>query len=215
MKNKGYSLLEVSISMALLSIVSLMGFMALKSSTESAALSQAQGEIQANLRDVMTELVGTVREAYTQRTVDVVPPLAPEGAASVLVNAAGNSLTFQVPEPSASPGLVVASAPITVRFENEDVAEGAVGPNARLDSGEDKNGNGMLDRRLLWTQAGETRVVGGANNLSQARFELRPNAVNNNLRTTLYVFLEATKRYGGGEGILIRGQLESTIHLEN
>jgi len=213
MRKNGYTLLEVSISMALLGIVSLLSFMALRSSTESASLSQAQAQVQGNLRDAMNEITSAVRQAYSQRTVTVVPPLAPVGAISIQVPTDGRSVSFQVPVPSGTPDMVAVSPRITIRYENEDIAGGT--PNAVLDPGEDTNNDQLLTRRLVWTQAGTTRVVGGANDLSQVQFQLRPSLSGGNNLTTLYVFLESTKRYGVGEGKIIRAQTESTVYLEN
>lgn len=217
MRPSGYSLIELSISVALLSIVSLLGFMAIASSTGSAALAQAKGDVQGNLRDVMAELTSIVRQAYTQRTVDSVPPMAPPNTASIMLGTSGQvSVIFQVPEPSNAPGMVNSSAPITILYENEDKPDSTGKPNGLLDAGEDTNSDGMLTRRLVLTQGDVTRVIGGANDIGQVQFQLLPSiAAGNNQLTTLRIFLESTKRFGQGTGTLMRAQIESTVHLEN
>jgi len=139
--------------------------------------------------------------------------MAPVGTISIQVPTDGRSVSFQVPVPSGTPEMVAASPRITIQYENEDTGGGT--PNATLDAGEDTNNDQLLTRRLVWTQAGTTRVVGGANDLSQVQFQLRPSLSGSTDLTTLYVFLESTKRYGVGEGKIIRAQTESTVHLEN
>lgn len=216
MRNTGFTLLEVSISMAILSIVSLLGFVVLKSSTESAGLAQAKAEVQANLRDVMAEITSEVRQAYTQRMVDVVPPILPEGTESIRIAPGNASITFQVPQPTSGPDIVAPSIPITIAHENEDVGGGSLSGNSLLDPGEDVNEDGVLSRRVLRSQGGVTTVLGGANNISSVLFQLVPNqsAADNNL-TSLVIRLAATKRYGPGFRYEVREILESTVDLKN
>ena len=216
MRKTGFTMLEVTISMSLLSIVALLGFVVLRGSTESAALTQAKGEVQAGVRDAMTAITAEVRAAYTQRTVDAVPPIAPRDTDSIVVSAAGDEITFQVPVRLDTPEMVRSSTPITIRYENEDTYETGIGFNAILDPGEDLNEDGLLTRRLVRTQNGLSTVLGATNNISGVQFQLLPNQSNrNNQMTTLYIWLEASKRYGPGPGKMVRAQLETTIALEN
>ncbi len=215
MRNHGFTLLELTMSMGILTIVSLLSFVVLSSSTESAEMSRVKNEAQASLRDALAALSSEVREAYTQRTVNPVPPLAPVGAASISVSATGDSLTFYVPQPTGDATFVRASAPITIAYQNEDTKGGSPG-NGLLDLGEDVNGDKMLTRRLIRTQNGETTVVGSANDLSLVNFQLvkNQNARDNNL-TTLMVTMEVSKRFGRAHEKVVRERLQSSIDLMN
>ena len=214
MRKSGFTLMELMVSMAVLTVVSLLSFIAVMTSTESAELSRAKAEVQGNLRDVMTELTTRVREAYTARTVESSELLAPEGTESISVSEDGLSLTFQVPVPTNGPDMVAASAPITVLFENEDTYVSEVGFNAKLDPGEDGNSDGALTRRVLFLQGATQEILGGANNISAVQFQLIPNmdTADDNL-TRLRILLESTQNYGTDK--MVRAQLESTVDLKN
>jgi prepilin-type N-terminal cleavage/methylation domain-containing protein len=211
----GFSLLELSVSMALLSIVSLLAFYALMGSTESAALAQAKSELQANLRDTMAVLTREVSTAYTERITAGDPQTLPEDLDEPITVGEGSaSLTFQVPVPRAQ-GIPEASTPITIFFENEDTSDP---PNAVLDPGEDANDDGMLNRRLVRMQDGVETTLGASNHISLARFTLLPNQnANDNRLTSLRIELEASKTFGpaGDQQKLVRGSLSSVIHLHN
>ena len=216
MRKAGFTLLEVSMALTILSVVSLLSFIVLRSSTESASLSQAKADVQASLRDVMTVLSDEVRSAYTDRTVASQPPIAPEDTQSIFIDEDGTQLTCQVPIPTGTATMVTASSPIVFRWENEDLASTTGLPNARLDPGEDTNGDGALTRRVVREQSGVTTVVGAANNISNLQFQLLSNAATEETALTkLRIHLEATKRYGEGEGKWVRAQLETTIDLAN
>lgn len=216
MRKRGFTLVEVTLSMGLLSVVALLAFVVLRGSTETAALAQAKAEVQAGVRDAMNAITAELRTAYTQRTVDTIPPIAPRNTVSIVVSEAGDEITFQIPVRLETPEMVQSSLPITIRYENEDTGGSGMSGNAILDPGEDSNEDGMLTRRLLRTQDGISTVVGATNTLSGVRFQLLPNqSVRNNQLTTLYIWLEASKRYGPGQGKMVRAQLETTIALEN
>lgn len=215
MRSSGFTLLEMMISMSILTIVGLLGYIVIASSTESADLARAKNEIQAGLRDVMAAITSDVREAYTDRTVAATPPRAPIEVASIQVSENNDSITFQVPVRTDGPEMVIGSLPITIAHENEDSAAGGT-PNALLDPGEDINEDGTLSRRVLRIQGDDVQVLGASNDISGLRFELRPNQnARNDALTTLYVWLEASKRYGPGMKHIVRGELESSIDLQN
>jgi len=215
LKHDGYTLLEVTLSISLLTVVSLLGFVVLKTSTESAALASAKEEMQAGLRDAMAAISADVSVAYSERSTDAEPPLSPSGVESMNVSEDGRSIVFQVPEPSQDSRMVIGSAPITIILENEDRMEGTTGEgNARLDPGEDENGDGVLTRRLVRTDADGTTVLGAANCIADVQFQLQP-AVAGGASTVLWVQLTGSKRYGQGEGRLIRAQLQSAITMTN
>ena len=216
MRKSGFTLAEMMVSMGILTIVSLLGFIALRSSTEASSLALALAEVQGSLRDAMGAITSEARGAYTDRTVESPELLAPENAVRIEVTEGGAAIVFQVPVPTDGPDMVTASAPITIRFENEDLPGVGGEPNAVLDDGEDTNEDGRLTRRIVREQAGVQTVVGAANTISQAVFELLPNAdAGNDTLTTLRVWMEATKRYGSGPGNIVRAQLESTVDLKN
>ncbi len=213
-KRGGYTLLEVMLAISILTVVSLLGFVVLKTSTESAALVNAKEEMQSALRDVMSLLNAEVGEAYSERSTDAEPPLSPDGVEAISVSEDGRSIVFQVPEPSGDSRMVVGSNPITISLENEDFPVGETNEgNGRLDDGEDENDDGVLTRRLLRIQDNTTTVLGAANCISNVRFQLQP--VANGPRTVLSVLLTASKRYGQGEGRLIRAQLQGSITMAN
>ncbi len=211
MRSKGFTLLEMMMAVSILAIVGLLGLIVISSSAESAELAQAKAEVQAGLRDVMAAIMDAVREAYTDRTVAVSPPRSPVNVESIQTSESNDRITFHVPVRVAGTAIVRGSTPITIQFENED-ANG----NALLDSGEDLNGDGTLNRRVLRMQDGQTQVLGASNNISNLRFELQPNQnARDNLLTSLYVWLEASRRYGPGMKHLVRAELAAVIDLKN
>lgn len=216
MKPHGFTLLELSVSMALLSVVSLLAFYALANSTESAVMAQAKGELQGNLRDTMDALTDDLSVAFSDRIWKGEPQMLPVGLTGPLtVSEDGTSVTFQRPVPR-SLGIPDASTPIVIRFENEDL--GGTAANGALDSGEDVNGDGSLTRRLVRVQNAQLQPLGASNNISRVKFELLENqSATNTQLTSLRIELEATKvfseRSSGDK--LVRGVLATTIHLHN
>lgn len=212
----GFTLIEVSISIALMGIISLLSFLALQSSVKSSTLSYAQNEIDSDLRNTFNELSELVKQAYTEVSTDVTPPVAPAGAEAIQVTSNGKGLRFFVPVPINNPALVQSSQPILIQYENEDRSSQGTPPNAILDSGEDTNSDRALTRRLVMVQGNNRRVIGSANCISNVEFQLLPDrSDSSNAPTLLYVFIEGTKRMGPGEGPLIRAELSGTIKLEN
>lgn len=211
--NRGYSLLELLVATSILLVVSALSFIVLQSSNESNLLSAAKEEVSGDLRNTLLAVTSEVRSAYTERTVESDPPLAPEEAFSIEVREQGKELRFTVPEPRQDSALPLPSSPIVIRFENED-AEPA---NGMLDSGEDTNGDGSLTRRLVRVQDDQTTVIGAANNISDVTFELEPNpAEEDDTRNVLIVRLAGSKVYGPGEDKKhVQAAVESRIRLEN
>ena len=213
MPRNGFTLLEMLISIAILSVVSLLGFIAIRSSYESQTLIEAQGEVQADLRNAMAAIHADLELAYAEPEVDSVNN--PEGVNPVFVAPDGKSITFFRPTPDDSPQGFQWTGPITLRHLNEDLDDGH-GGNARLDSGEDRNGDGLLNRQLIREVGGNETPVGGANNLAAVQFELIRNANPKDVRDTrLRIHLVATKRYGPGLQKSIRQELESEIQFLN
>lgn len=212
----GFTLIEVTISATLIATISLLSFLALQSSVKSASLSYVQNEIDSDLRNTFNELSELVKQAYTEVTTNVTPPVAPPGAEAIQLQNNGQSLRFFVPVPVNTPEFVQSSQPILVQYENEDRSSEGVPPNAILDVGEDTNGDGALTRRLVMIQGDNRRVIGSANCISNVEFQLLPDRSDKeNTPTLLYIYLEGTKRMGPGEGPLIRAELSGIVKLEN
>lgn len=213
---QGFTLVEVTISVALMGIISLLSFLALQSSVKSSSLSFVQDKIDSDLRNTFNELSKLVKQAYTEVSANVTPPIIPTGAGVIQIQNEGKGLRFFVPVPVTTPAFIQSSQPITILFENEDRSVGGIPPNALLDNGEDTNGDRALTRRLVMVQGNNHRVIGSANCISNVEFQLLPDRSDtSNSLTLLYVYLEGTKRMGPGVGPLIRAELSGIIKLEN
>lgn len=209
MKNNGHTMVEVMVSMGILSVVSLLGFIVLQSSTSSAQLANAKVDVQNNLRDTVSVLSSELREGVTEITTEKTG--APEGLVPVAIGDEGRSITFQVPEPVSGEALFAYSTPITFSLENED-ANG----NGRLDPDEDTNGDGGLTRRMLRSQNGESVPVAGASTIEFVNFTLLANQAEGvDERTTVEITLRGSKRYGAGEGKPLFAETTSNIRLVN
>jgi len=217
-KQDGFTLPELLISMSILSIISLLGYVVLVTSTQSANLTTAQSQLQASLRDTMQALSAEVRMAYSQQTVAsqnpgevTLPSLV--GTPPIAVGSGGKSITFRVPTATLTSAVPTPSQPITIQLRNEDL--GGAAANGKLDPGEDTNGDGMLNRRLERTQNGVTVPLGAINDLADVEFELlKSEDTGNNNLTILRVRLVASKHWGLKRQ-LVNAVLESRLHLEN
>ncbi|MBI2435620.1 MAG: type II secretion system protein [Candidatus Hydrogenedentes bacterium] len=215
MATQGYSLLEITFAIAILAIVGALSFVVLQGSTEATSLTQAKGEVQANVRDVMMAIASEIRSAYTDKTLAQMDPnFVPPGAIPVTVSGDGLSVSFVLPVPTNDATMITVSDPIVYRYENEDGLNDAP-INGKLDEGEDANGDGILTRRIVREQSGETKVTGGVNDISALTFQLRPNASDNNYFTTFYVRVESSKGYGPNNEHVVRAESETTLHLQN
>jgi len=209
MKAPGYSLLEVTVATSIMGIVSLLGFIVLSSSNESVQLTTAKVDVQNHLRDTMAAMTGELREAVSSITTNLTG--APEGLNPVAVAEEGTLITFQVPQPTSGEAQFTYSGLISYTIENEDQ-----NGNARLDPGEDANGDGVLTRRIVRTQAGVTTPVAGANTIDSVTFTLvQHQAAGNNNFTTVNINLTGSKRYGPGAGKLVVAQMDASIRLVN
>ena len=203
----GFSLLEVMLSTALLAVVGSMGLMVVLSASRSVNLDQTVAYLQQEARGVLLHLSREIESAVKPaKTGFSLPP----GVQGLRVIEEGSAITFQVPT---NPGFTTFSAPITIRFESEDTplainADFEFG-NAFLDWGEDLNGDGVLTRRIVRHQSGETRVIGGANNIAFAEFEF--NEDNDLLRVRLVL----TRRIEPLKPWLARYEVQEEIYLMN
>lgn len=209
MKSYGYSLLEVMVASTVLGVVSLLGFVVLKSSNEAAQLSTAKVDVQNHLRDSMAFMTGELREAVSSETTNRTG--APDDLFPVAVDETGSTITFQVPEAVEGEEQFGYSSPISYSLVNED-ANG----NGRLDEGEDSNDDGVLTRRIVRTQDGVEAPVASANSIETVTFLLVANqATGNDQLTTVNIQMTGSKRYGPAEGKLVVSELESSIRLVN
>ncbi len=171
--NSGFTLVELSVSLVLLTIVSLMGFIASYSSMKSVDLTQRMTLLQEELRSTMRALSDQVQSA-------VKPARAgfelPTGAQAIkIVNTANpKAITFVVPTDMTGTKF---SGVMTIQHETEDLPatglENGNYGNAILDAGEDTNGDGILNRRLvLILPDGTRRVLGDSNHLARVAFNL-------------------------------------------
>ena len=88
--------------------------------------------------------------------------------------------------------------------------------NGRLDPDEDENGDGVLTRRIVRLQDGESVPIASANTIDTVLFTLVKNKVVGNLElTTINISMSGSKRYGPGEGKLIVSEMETNVRLVN
>jgi prepilin-type N-terminal cleavage/methylation domain-containing protein len=191
----GFTLLELSISMALLSIISLMAFTVINGVTASVKLSSTKDQVQGAVRDTLSVMSAELEQASRKTNTGLTPPLQ---ALAVL---SASSVRFQVPVDNTG---TVFSQPITYALVNED-ANG----NGRLDAGEDANGDGTLTRRITRTQNGVTRSIGAANNISSVQFAL--NATGDLLAVTV----TASQTVINARHDLVQATASSSIYLHN
>lgn len=172
MSTRGFTLVELVISMAILTIISVLGVVALQTSTSSVATAESKADVQDNIRDVLAAMSRELQMASKISDDSLTPPL---DAVTVNQNPAPGSpteLVFQTPTNGSGRNW---TRPIRFRFVNEDANE-----NGRLDEGEDLDDDGVLSRRVLRIQdrngdgdtidVGERAPVGGANDLSDVQF---------------------------------------------
>ena len=197
MNIRGFTLIEVTISMGILSIIALLSFIVLQSTTESTQLADAKSRVQSDLRDVMSAITTEVQSAYTDRLVD--RTLAPKDAESISVNEEGDGITFQVPVLVNAHRIVDTSTPITIQHMQADT--------------QPTPGTG---RPVLRIQDGNEFIIAAAQSITSLEFELLPHpAANRNENNRLRIRMEAEHRYGAGHQKLARAVLESTIQLHN
>jgi prepilin-type N-terminal cleavage/methylation domain-containing protein len=195
----GFTLVEMTISMAILVVVSLLTFVVTQATTSAIAVSQAKEMAQASVRNALADMTTELALASKKTNTAFVPQL------DALTVVSGAEIVFQVPASSSG---TVWSAPITYRFINEDV--GPNGGNARLDDGEDTDGDLALSRHIERIQGETRRVVGAANDISNVQFSLNP-PTNDVLRITV----TATKAINNRRHDLVSSTATSSVYLTN
>jgi prepilin-type N-terminal cleavage/methylation domain-containing protein len=196
----GFTLLELSISMAILSIISLLTLAVTNSTTSASVVAGAKEGVQASLRDALSEMTNELQLAAKRSNAGLVPPLQ----ALRLVSA--TEVVFQVPVDSNG---MVWSQPITYRFVYEDTGLGANGNNGRLETGEDANNDHALTRCIQRIQGTNRRALGAANEIRNVQFAL--NAANDILSITV----TATKAINNRRHDLVTVTAASQVYLLN
>lgn len=205
----GFTLLEVVVAAGILVILGWVTFIALTSSVTSAEVASSKSLVIQDVRDLITSMSQELATA-SKRTDDSLNPRL--DAIAVVPNPAAGSpveVVFQVPTDMSGRNW---SRPIRYRFLNED-ANG----NNLLDSGEDVDGDRVLTRRIVRIQdldgdgsttgAGETRILGSANNIGDIQFAIAGDI--------LTITVTATDLVGKSRVNPVRTTVSTNVHLLN
>lgn len=189
----GFTLMEVMIVAALLSVVGLLAFMAVQSAVSATEVAEAQGTAQVNVAQLVQIMTRELQLASTRADDSLSPPLEPAVLRNNPAPGVPLELEFQVPTDNTGRNW---STRIRYRYINED-ANG----NGRLDGGEDLNEDGLLNRRIVRMEDrngdgdaddnDEQVPVAGANNVANATF-----ALNGNVLTITLVTDARVRRFG-------------------
>jgi prepilin-type N-terminal cleavage/methylation domain-containing protein len=140
----GFTLVELMVVIAILSVVSLLIMVVVQTSTGSMRLASAKGAAADEAREALSAMVAELQYARKNPTViagDTYVEVI-EAPDSRLPDGVPVELTFQVPTDSTGENF---STPIRYRWVNEDAND-----NGLLDSGEDTVVvDGLLTRRLV------------------------------------------------------------------
>ena len=210
-RRAGFTLLELSISVALMVVVTLLGFIASSSSAKSADLTRRMTTLQEELRSTMRALSDQVQPAVKAPRTGMLLPQGATQALRIVSTSTPTSITFVVPTNAAGTAY---SGVNTIRFESEDkpatgVVNGQFG-NGQLDSGEDTNADGRLNRQLVLIRPDGTRVVlGGSSHLANVAFTLSPDG------SMLGVTMTASMRLEQSKTRMFLNTLTSNIYIMN
>ena len=191
----GFTLLELMISMTILSVISLLSFIIFSSVSASMGLSATKDQVQAAIRSALLDMSSELEQASKKTNTGLTPPLQ---ALTVL---SATSVRFQVPADNMG---VTFSQPITYTFVNEDA-----NANGRLDAGEDTNGDRALTRCIQRTQNGVSRSMGASNDISGVAYSL--NAAKNILTITV----NASRALNNRRHDLVTATATSSIYVNN
>lgn len=211
-RNAGFTLVELSISIALIVLISLLGYLASSGSLKSVDLTQRMTTLQEELRSTMRALSDQVQPAVKAARAGLELPAGAQ-ALTIVDTADPHAISFTVPTDMT---YTVFSGVTTIQFETEDlpaasIENGQYG-NGVLDSGEDKNGDAMLNRRLVMIRPDGTRqVLGGSSHLANVTFNLSADG------SMLGVTMVATMRLETGKSKtrMLLYTLTSSIFLMN
>jgi prepilin-type N-terminal cleavage/methylation domain-containing protein len=204
----GFTLLELSISVALLVIVALLGFVAARGSMKSVDLTRRMTTLQEELRSSMRALSDQVQSAVKRPRLNAI---LPPGAAQSLRVVNPTTITFVTPTNMTGAAF---SGVTTIQFVDEDLPDtgidGGQFGNGQLNSGEDTNSNGVLDRQLVMTLPnGTQQVLGSGGHLADMVFTLSPDG------GMLQVAMVATMRLEQSKTRMLQYRLASNIFMMN
>ncbi|HEO72164.1 MAG TPA: hypothetical protein ENN80_12955 [Candidatus Hydrogenedentes bacterium] len=191
---EGFTLIEVVIAMAITMVVMALGTAVVRISAQSLKASEAKSIAQDNVRAVMAEMAHELELAATESS--------PPDVYALRISNDPPEVTFQIPADLSGDNW---SNPITYRYINEDTNQ-----NAKLDPGEDEDGDGVLSRRIVRIQSGQERPLGSANNIEDVQFDLDDSG--SVLSITLAASASATV---GDDYNKVRAVLSSRIQLLN
>jgi len=205
----GFTLLELMIVMALLSVFGILAFVAVSGATEATVLADAKTRTQSDLRQVVLLMSSELQLASKTPNNALTPPLQ-----AVRVNRDINAnspveIVFQRPLDGSGTNW---SRPVRFRFFTEDLNN-----NAILDAGEDVDGDGVLSRRILRLEdlngdgtfdgPGETVQVGTANDLAEVDFQIDGDLIT--------ITATATRLVGNRREAPVTSTVTSTVYLLN
>lgn len=193
---QGFTMLELTMSMALLATIGVLTFTVINSLNAGMALSAAKDQAQACVRDALAAMTAELEQASKKTNTALTPALAALSVPST------SSVQFQVPADNQGSAY---SQAILYTFVNEDA-----NANGLLDAGEDSNNDGILTRCVTRTQTGATqRVVGGVNGLSSVQFAL------NTAGDILTITITASCAVNNRRHDLVSATASSSVYLHN
>ncbi|MDZ4860881.1 MAG: prepilin-type N-terminal cleavage/methylation domain-containing protein [Candidatus Hydrogenedentes bacterium] len=209
MDSRGFTLMELMMTVAILFVVSVLGILALQSSSSAMAIAASKSEVEGNVRDVLTAMAREIELSSKTPDDSLLPPLEAVAVNQDPAPLCPVELSFQIPLDDT--GLRWSSA-IRYRFYNEDVnGDGLLNP------GEDVDGDRSLSRRILRLQdrnndgdasdPDEQRPLAGANNLTGADFAINANVIS--------ITLSSEKLMDGRRDHPITTNASSDIYLQN
>ena len=172
--NHGFTLVELTISTAVLAIVSLISFSVIQATSSASAVASAKDDVQRGLRGVLDQMAREVASASKKTNIALTPQLAP-----LTVNN-GTEIVFQVPLDT---GGTQYSNPITYRFESGDVSQylGKAGTdqgnqkdvgNHYGKNGKTASGDPLIVHRIMRVENDAASVLGATDDIKAVTFAL-------------------------------------------
>jgi len=209
-RTMGFTLLELTIATAITAVVSALCLMGIMATAQTTRIIERESDCAWEMRNVLTQMTRELELAATVENTKVTPQVQPIAVTSNAETGMLDTIVFQTPVTAAT-----WSTPITYQYVNED-ANG----NAKLDDGEDTNGDGRLTRRVIRRQtvdgAAQETVVGAASDIAAIAVTLFSTAQQRPFR--LDVRLEISKNLDMGHATaeaITRDHAEASIQLAN